>query len=156
MNKYDLLFEQVGKSNQIKAELANVTNDRNNAVVIDFCNQFLFDFFDYLNSKFRVEQHSVNHHIDGKIYDCQLVEGYKNREEAINLIKRFGYLKCGINYKWANGGIYDSVKVFSVDFKPRFTYEGEIINVSDFEILVISQIQESIDKNLKGFQIIKK
>jgi hypothetical protein len=87
-----------------------------------------------------------------------MVYDFKNREHAIERIKTnlHGYLRTGIQYKWTNGTIYDSLMVYCVDFKPVLEYEGKRMDLDTFMEIVVAQIQETINKDSSGFQIIEK
>ena len=156
MKNYDSMFEQEQKAIRLKEELAKTESAAKAEVIIDFCEKNLFDFLDYLQNKFSVKKHSINYHIDKAVYDCKMVEGYVDRQSAINKIKNREYFSCGINYKWSNGGMYDTIKVTCVDYKPVFKYQDEVMSIDNFEKLVIKQIQESINKNSQSFQILTK
>lgn len=156
MKNYDLMFEQEQKAIQVKQELAKNESAAKAEVIIDFCEKNLFDFLDYLQNKFSVKKHGVNYHFDKAVYDRKMVESYVDRQSAIYKIKNHEYFSCGINYKWSNGGHYDTIRVTCVDYKPVFKYQGEVMSIDEFEKLVIKQIQETINKNSQSFQILTK
>jgi hypothetical protein len=79
-----------------------------------------------------------------------------NREKTIQEIKKGYQLKTGIQYRWSNGGIYDTLVVGCIDFKPVLTYEDKRVTPEEFMQTVIAQIQTTIDKNIGSIQIIEK
>jgi hypothetical protein len=79
-----------------------------------------------------------------------------NREKRIQEIKKGYRLRVGIQYKWSNGGIYDTLVVDCIDFKPVLTYEDKRVTPEEFMQTVIAQIQTTIDKNIGSIQIIEK
>lgn len=154
MKNYDELFKQEEKAIKIKEELKLQEKNAKSKIVIDFCEEHIFGFLDYLQNKFYVRKHGVNYRSDGKIYKDNIVESYA--KNFIEYIKEYEKFECGINYKWSNGGISNTIKVTCVDYKPVLTYEGNVVTVDEFEKTVIKQIQESINKNSEEFKIINK
>jgi hypothetical protein len=154
MNKYDEMFRKEQEKIEIKKELKQNEKQLKNKIVIDFCNQGLFDFLEYLNNKFYVRKHGVNHHIDRNVYTRDIVYSFE-RNSVINSVTN-GLFRTGIQYKWQNGDFYDTLKVECIDFKPILTYEGKRMNTEEFIEIAISQIQNEINNNSLGFQIIEK
>ena len=158
MKNYDALFQKEKEKIDIKARLAADKKQAKLDVIVNFCNEGLFDFLEYLDNKFYVRKHGVNHHVDRAVYTCDMVYNFKNREHAIERIKTDvrGCLRTGIQYKWVNGSIYDSLTVRCVDFKPVLEYEGKRMDLDTFMEVVVAQIQKAINENSPGFQIIEK
>ena len=156
MKKFDTMFKQEQNKIAIEKDLAQQQIDAKAKVIIDFCEENqIFDFLDYLNNKFIVKKTSVNYHVDRQIYTSEMVYSY-NREKTIQEIKKGYRLKTGIQYRWSNGGIYDTLVVDCIDFKPVLTYEDKRVTPEEFMQTVISQIQATIDKNAGSIQIIEK
>jgi len=156
MNKFDTMFKQEQNKIAIEKDLAQQQQDAKAKVIIDFCEENqIFDFLDYLQNKFYVRKHGVNHHVDRAIYTNEMVYNY-TRENKIEEIKEGYRLRTGIQYKWSNGSISDTLIVDCIDFKPVLTYEGERVTPEVFMQTVIAQIQSTIDKNVSSFQIIEK
>ena len=156
MNKFDTMFKQEQNKIAIEKDLAQQQIDAKAKVIIDFCEENqIFDFLDYLNNKFIVNKTSVNYHVDRQIYTSEMVYSY-NREKTIQEIKKGYQLKTGIQYRWSNGGIYDTLVVGCIDFKPVLTYEDKRVTPEVFMQTVIAQIQDTIDKNAGSIQIIEK
>lgn len=156
MNKFDTMFKQEQNKIAIEKDLAQQQIDAKAKVIIDFCEENqIFDFLDYLNNKFIVKKTSVNYHVDRQIYTVDMVYSY-NREKAIQDIKNGYRFRAGIQYKWSNGGIYDTLVVDCIDFKPVLTYEDKRVTPEEFMQTVIAQIQATIDKNVGSIQIIEK
>jgi hypothetical protein len=156
MNKFDTMFKQEQNKIAIEKDLAQQQIDAKAKVIIDFCEENqIFDFLDYLNNKFIVKKTSVNYHVDRQIYTVDMVYSY-NREKAIQDIKNGYRFRAGIQYKWSNGGIYDTLVVDCINFKPVLTYEDKRVTPEEFMQTVISQIQTTIDKNIGSIQIIEK
>ena len=156
MNKFDTMFKQEQNKIAIEKDLAQQRIDAKAKVIIDFCEENqIFDFLDYLNNKFIVKKTSVNYHVDRQIYTVDMVYSY-NREKAIQDIKNGYRFRAGIQYKWSNGGIYDTLVVDCINFKPVLTYEDKRVTPEEFMQTVIAQIQATIDKNVGSIQIIEK
>ena len=156
MNKFDTMFKQEQNKIAIEKDLAQQQIDAKAKVIIDFCEENqIFDFLDYLNNKFIVKKTSVNYHVDRQIYTVDMVYNY-NREKTIQEIKKGYRLRVGIQYKWSNGGIYDTLVVDCINFKPVLTYEDKRVTPEEFMQTVIAQIQTTIDKNAGSIQIIEK
>jgi hypothetical protein len=156
MNKFDTMFKQEQNKIAIEKDLAQQQIDAKAKVIIDFCEENqIFDFLDYLNNKFIVKKTSVNYHVDRQIYTVDMVYSY-NREKAIQDIKNGYRFRAGIQYKWSNGGIYDTLVVDCINFKPVLTYEDKRVTPEEFMQTVIAQIQATIDKNVGSIQIIEK
>jgi hypothetical protein len=153
MKNFDKLFEQeqvkIAAKNKIKKETLSTKAE----ILIDFCESSeLFDFLDYLQSKFYISKHGVNYHVDGAVYTNDVVEGYE-RKNAVKYLKANAHLRLGINYRWTNGSVYDSIRLTCVDFKPNFEYEGKKVDVDSFKEIVVAQIQFAINKNSPSFEI---
>ena len=156
MNKFDTMFKQEQNKIAIEKDLAQQQIDAKAKVIIDFCEENqIFDFLDYLNNKFIVKKTSVNYHVDRQIYTVDMVYSY-NREKAIQDIKNGYRFRAGIQYKWSNGGIYDTLVVDCINFKPVLTYEDKRVTPEEFMQTVLAQIQATIDKNVGSIQIIEK
>lgn len=155
MNKFDEMFKQEQNKIAIEKDLAAQQKAAQAKVIIDFCEEHIFDFLDYLQNKFYIRKHSVNYHVDGAIYENEIVYSY-NRENAKKSIKDRCQFKTGIQCYWSNGGIFASLTVDCVNFKPVLKYEGEQVTPEKFMEKVISQIQNAIEKNSSSFQIIEK
>jgi hypothetical protein len=156
MKNYDKMFEEEQKSIELKQQLLNNEKEAQINLIINFCNEGLFDFLDYLHNKFYVRKHSVNYQIDRKIYEQEIVYDYFGKDSAIEKIKDRTTFRTGIHYKWSNGGLYDTLVVRCVDYKPILTYEGKNMNLEDFTKIAISQLQKAINENSGSFQIIEK
>lgn len=156
MKKFDEMFKKEKERIDIKKELARNEEQKKVDVVVNFCNEGLFEFLEYLHNKFYVVKNSVNYHVDGEKYTRDMVYGYTNKESGLKNINNWGYFRGGIQYKWSNGGIYDSLIVKCVDFKPVLTYEGKRMDLDTFIETVIAQIQKTIDEQPGNFQIIEK
>jgi hypothetical protein len=155
MNKFDEMFKQEQNKIAIEKDLLEQQKAAKAKVIIDFCEEHIFDFLDYLQSTFYVRECGINYHIDRAIYEKEIVCGY-SREEAKKHIKNGYQFRAGIEYEWSNGGIYDSITVNCIDFKPVLEYMGNRVTPNEFIEIAIAQIQNAIDKNSSGFQIIKK
>ena len=155
MKKFDEMFKQEQNKIEIEKDLAAQQRAAKAKVIIDFCEEHIFDFLDYLQNKFYVRKHSVNYHVDREIYEREMVNGY-NRENAKKNIKDGYRFRTGIQYKWSNGGIYDTLTVDCVNFKPVLEYEGEQTTPEKFMETVIAQIQNAIEKNSSHFLILEK
>ena len=155
MKKFDEMFKQEQNKIAIEKDLAAQQRAAKAKVIIDFCEEHIFDFLDYLQSKFYVRKHGVNYHVDRAIYENEIISSY-NREGAKKHIKDGYRFRTGIQYKWSNGSIYDSLTVDCFDFKPVLEYEGKRVTPEEFMETVISQIQNAIEKNSSGFQILEK
>jgi hypothetical protein len=155
MKKFDEMFKQEQNKIEIEKDLAAQQRAAKAKVIIDFCEEHIFDFLDYLQNKFYVRKHSVNYHVDRKIYEREIVN-YYNRENVKKDIKDGYRFRTGIQCKWSNGGIYDTLTVDCVNFKPVLEYEGEQTTPEKFMETVIAQIQNAIEKNSSNFQIIEK
>jgi hypothetical protein len=155
MKKFDEMFKQEQNKIAIEKDLAAQQKAAKAKVIIDFCEEHIFDFLDYLQNKFYVRKHSVNYHVDGEIYEREIVN-YYNREKVKKDIKDGYRFRTGIQYKWSNGGISDTLVVDCFDFKPALEYEGKRVTPEEFMETVITQIQNAIEKNSSGFQIIEK
>ncbi len=156
MKNYDKMFEEEQKSIELKQQLKNIEKESRINLIINFCNEGLFDFLDYLHNKFYTRKHSVNYQIDRKIYEQEIFYGYFGKDTAIEKIKDDAIFRTGIHYKWSNGGIYDTLIVKCVDYKPILTYEGKNMNLEDFTKIAISQLQKAINGNSSFFEIIEK
>ena len=108
MNKFDEMFKQEQNKIAIEKDLAAQEKAAKAKVIIDFCEEHIFDFLDYLQNKFYVRKHGVNYHVDSEIYEREIVYSY-NRENAKKNIKDGYRFKTGIQYKWSNGGISDTL-----------------------------------------------
>jgi hypothetical protein len=155
MKKFDEMFKQEQNKIEIEKDLAAQQRAAKAKVIIDFCEEHIFDFLDYLQNKFYVRNHSVNYHVDREIYEKEIVN-YYNREKAKKDIKDGHQFRTGIQYKWSNGGIYDTLTVDCINFKPVLEYEGKQTTPEKFMETVIAQIQNAIEKNSSSFQIIEK
>jgi len=155
MKKFDEMFKQEQNKIAIEKDLAAQQKAAKAKVIIDFCEEHIFDFLDYLQNKFYVRKHSVNYHVDGEIYEREIVN-YYNREKVKKDIKDGYRFRTGIQYKWSNGGISDTLIVDCFDFKPVLEYEGKRVTPEEFMETVISQIQNAIEKNSSSFQILEK
>jgi hypothetical protein len=155
MKKFDEMFKQEQNKIAIEKDLAAQQKAAKAKVIIDFCEEHIFDFLDYLQNKFYIRKHSVNYHVDGETYEREIVYSY-NRENAKKSIKDRCQFKTGIQCYWSNGGIFDTLTVNCVNFKPVLKYEGERVTPEKFIEKVISQIQNAIDQNFNKFQIIEK
>lgn len=156
MKNYDEMFKQEQRSIELKQQLVNDEKEARINLIIDFCNDGLFDFLDYLHNKFYIKKNSVNYHIDREKYEQEIVYGYFGKDNAIEKIKDNVMLRTGINYKWSNGGIYDTLTVICVDYKAILNYEGKNMTLEDFTKIAISQLQKSINENSPAFKIIEK
>lgn len=158
MNKFDEMFKKEQERIKIKQQLVNNEKQAKLDVVINFCNEGLFEFLEYLDSKFFIKKHGINHHVDGAVYTDGIAYGFTNRKSGIKRINEdlHGCFRTGIQYKWSNGGIYDSLIVYCADYKPVLEYEGKIMNLDTFIEIAIAQIQEAINKNSDRFRIIEK
>jgi hypothetical protein len=155
MEKFDEMFKQEQNKIEIEKDLAAQQRAAKAKVIIDFCEEHIFDFLDYLQNKFYVRKHSVNYHVDREIYEREIVYSY-NRENAKKNIKDGYRFRTGIQYQWSNGGISDTLIVDCFDFKPVLEYEGKRVTPEEFMETVIAQIQNAIEKNSSGFQILEK
>jgi hypothetical protein len=155
MKNYDLMFETEQNKVAIEKELAQQKHNAEVKVILDFCNSGLFDFLDYLQSKFYIIRSSVNYHIDGEKYERPIVYNY-DRESAIKKIEKYKKFTTGIQHKWSNGGTYDTLKVKCIDLKPLLYYHGKVVSLEQLENKVVEQVQEAIDKVSPSFQILKK
>ena len=155
MKKFDEMFKQEQNKIAIEKDLAAQQKAAKAKVIIDFCEEHIFDFLDYLQNKFYTRKHSVNYHVDREIYEREIVYSY-NRENAKKNIKDGYRFKTGIQYKWSNGGISDTLIVDCINFKPVLEYEGKRIAPDEFIQTAIAQIQSTIEKNPANFKIIEK
>lgn len=152
MKKFDKMFKKEQERIDIKKELARNEEQKKVDVVVNFCNEGLFEFLEYLHNKFYVVKNSINYHADGE----DMVYGSTNKESGLENINNWGYFRGGIQYKWSKLGIHDSLKVECVDFKPVLTYEGKRMDLDTLIETVIAQIQETINKQPGNFKIIEK
>lgn len=155
MKKYDEMFKKEQQKIEIIQQLAQNEKQAKAEIILDFCNSTLFEFLEYLNDKFYVRKHGVNYNIDRAIYKNEMVYRF-SREKAIESIKNNCQFRTGIQYKWSNGSLYDTLRVDLVDFKPVLTYEGKKMDTYTFIEIAVSQIQAAINRNSEGFQIIEK
>ena len=157
MNKYDEMFKQEQTKIAIEKDLATHEKAAKAKVIMDFCEEHIFDFLNYLQNKFYIEKHSVNYHVDRQIYKREIIYGYSPDSMFQNIEKwSTTQLRVGIQYEWSNGGIYDSLTVSCVDYKPVLKYEGKQMSPDEFKRTVIAQIQNTIEKNPCNFKIIEK
>jgi len=158
MNKFDQMFKREQKRIEVKKQLADNETQAKIDVVVNFCNEGLFDFLEYLHNRFYISKHGINYHVDRAVYKQDIVYGFTDKESGIKRIKNHLYhrFSTGIQYKWSNGGISDTLVVECVDFKPVLTYEGVRMDLDTFMDTVVAQIQSAIDKNSPEFQIIEK
>ncbi len=156
MKKFDELFKKEQEKIEIKKQLADNEEQAKKDIIIKFCNEGLFDFLEYLHNKFYVIKHGMNHHVDRAVYQYDMVYHFTNKESGIKNIQNDGYLRTGIQYKWSNGGIYDTLIVKCVDFKPVLEYEGVKMDLDTFMETVVAQIQGAINKNSDSFKILTK
>jgi hypothetical protein len=158
MKKFDEMFKTEQKRIETKQQLANNEKQTKINIVVDFCNEGLFEFLEYLHNRFYIRKHSVNHHVDRSVYERDIVYGFSDKESGIKMINKdlYGYFRTGIQYKWSNGSIYDALIVYCDDYKPVLKYEGVKMDLDTFMETVIMQIQATINKNLEGFKIIEK
>ena len=156
MKKFDEMFKKEQERIDIKKELAQNEKQAEIDVVVNFCNEGLFEFLEYLHNKFYVVKNSVNYHVDGEKYTRDIVYGYTNKESGLKTINNWGYFRGGIQHQWSNGGIYDSIKVECIDFKPVLTYERRKMDLDTLIETVIAQIQKTINEPPGNFKIIEK
>jgi hypothetical protein len=157
MKKFDEMFKQEQNKIAIEKGLSTQEKEAKIKVIMDFCEEHIFDFLNYLQNKFKVKKHSINYHVDGEIYTREIVYGYSTN----NLLGNITHwdqpkLRTGIQYKWSNGGISDSLVVSCVNFKPVLEYEGKRMTPDEFKQTVVAQIQATIRKNPGNFRIIEK
>lgn len=153
MNKYDDLFKKEQEKIVIKEQLVQNENTAKADVIINYCNEGLFEFLEYLQNKFTTKSHGINHHFDRAIYEKDMVGSFTNKEKATEYIKKNLLFRVEIQYKWGSGG---ELRVDCVDYKPVLKYEGVKMNLDTFIETVVSQIQGSIAKGYDSFVIITK
>lgn len=153
--KYEKLFEREQTKIETETKLRQDKKKAEADIIINFCNEELFNFLDYLQNTFYIRKHGVNHHVDGAVYTRDMVYNY-SRKKSIEFIQSSGYFYTGVQHEWSNGGISDTVMVECVDFKPVFTYMGKKMTVEQFEETVVAQIQKSINRDLAEFQILNR
>jgi hypothetical protein len=158
MKKFDEMFKTEQKRIETKQQLANNEKQTRIDVVVDFCNEGLFEFLEYLHNKFYIKKHGVNHHVDGAVYDQDIVYGFTDKESGIKRINQdsYQYFRTGIQHTWSNGAIFNTLIVYCDDYKPVLKYEGVKMDLDTFIETVVTQIQEAINKNSAGFKIIEK
>jgi hypothetical protein len=158
MTKFDEMFKTEQKRIETKQQLANNEKQTKIDIVVDFCNEGLFEFLEYLHNKFYIRKYSVNHHVDGAVYERDIVYGFTDKESGIKRINQdsYQYFRTGIQHTWSNGAIFDTLIVYCDDYKPVLEYEGVKMDLDMFIETVITQIQEAINKNSEGFKIIEK
>ena len=158
MKKFDEMFKTEQKRIEIKQQLVNKEKQTKIDVVVDFCNEGLFEFLEYLHNKFYIRKHGVNYRADGAVYEQDIVYGFTNKESGIKAINQdsYQYLRTGIHYKWSNGSMFDTLIVYCDDYKPVLKYEGVKMDLDTFMETVVTQIQEAINKNSERFKIIEK
>jgi hypothetical protein len=157
MNKYDEMFKQEQTKIAIEKDLATQEKEAKIKVIMDFCEEHIFDFLNYLQNKFYVEKHSINYHVDREVYKRDIVYDYSIDNPLRNITHwNTPQLRTGIQYKWSNGGISDSLVVSCFNFKPVLEYEGKQMTPDEFKQTVVAQIQATIEKNHCNFKIIEK
>jgi hypothetical protein len=155
MKKFDEMFKQEQNKIEIEKDLAAQKKAAKAKVIIDFCEEHIFDFLDYLQNKFYVRKHGINHHVDRAVYEREMVYGY-NREKAKKEVAGGFRFRTGIQYRWSDGGMYDTLIVDCVNFKPVLEYEGKQITPEKFIETVVAQIQNTIDQSPISFLILEK
>jgi hypothetical protein len=158
MKKFDEMFKTEQKRIETKQQLANNEKQTKIDIVVDFCNEGLFEFLEYLHNKFYIRKHGVNHHVDRAVYEQDIVYGFKDKESGIKAINKdhYNYFRTGIQYKWSNGSMFDTLIVYCDDYKPVLKYEGVKMDLDTFMEIVVTQIQEAINKNSERFKIIER
>ena len=147
MRDFGKMFKAEQEKINVKEKIENYKKQQERKVLVNFLESGLIEFLDYLNDHYYVERHSINHHVDGKVYERDIVESYmvKNNTEFV----------AGIQYKWSNGGLRNTLRVKVVDYKAVLTYEEVKMDLDTFISTVVSQITGARNKQESHFKIIK-
>lgn len=147
MRNFDKMFKEEQEKINVKENVENYKKQQEKKVLVDFLEDGLIDFLDYLNDNYYVQRHSVNYHIDREVYERDIVESRIIYDKSLFI--------SGIQYKWSNGGLRDTLTVKVVDYKAVLTYEGVQMDLDTFISTVIRQITDAINKPQPSFKIIK-
>ena len=148
MRDFGKMFKEEQEKINVKEKVDNYKKEQEKKVLVDFLESGLIEFLDYLNDHYYVERHSINYHVDGDVYERDIVES--------SMIKNSTEFSGAIQYKWANGGISDTLRVKVEDYKAVLTYEGIQMDLDTFISTVVRQITDAINKSQPSFKIIKK
>ena len=147
MRDFGKMFREEQKKINVKEKVENYKKLQERRVLVDFLEDGLIEFLDYLSDHYYVQRHSVNFHVDGEVYERDIVES--------SMIKNDTEFSAAIQYKWANGGLRDTLRVKVEDYKAVLTYEGVQMGLDAFIKIVVRQITDAINKSQPSFKIIK-